>query len=102
MNNTVSHVLLKSKGTLMMLLEFQLNDVGFFLSVAKESDDKFHPLAVMHRDETFKCPFCRKKGVLCDVLNDNILSLFHQAIEHPAVRLEWLYIDYIGKDDSHE
>ena len=58
--------------------------------------DKVYELVTVYHEFKHKCEYCGKRGngSICEDLEDQIVDLFHHLIEHPSIRLEWLFIPY--------
>lgn len=75
-------------------ISFTFNDRGYrLLSVL--DNDIFNPACVYH-ETTEWCAFCQKKaiGKNCKPLEPYLNYLFLRLIEHPSIRLKWLYIPH--------
>lgn len=54
------------------------------------------PFAVIHAVRNKKrCRYCEKMLYECHGLSEYQQKLFHRLIEHPSIRLEWLYINHV-------
>ena len=76
-------------------LTFTLEGKKYYMFF-RERRSIYRPFGISH-DFDGRCPFCEDFNInleLCDVLNQHINLMYDRLIEHPAVRLEWLYIPH--------
>ena len=60
--------------------------------ITRKKSNIFQPQFVYHHLET--CPFCDANQSYCPLLTEHKKELFHKLIEHPTIRLEWLYLPH--------
>ena len=92
----MENVAYTDNGTAINLL-FTVKGYNYVLVVQKpkkETDQPF-PLFIDHSydNEKDSCPACGKlKGMICNKLDIQREKWYQQLIEHPSVRLHWLYV----------
>lgn len=81
-----------------MFIYFSVQDYPFRLSLEKR--DAYQPIRVAH-ESRFACPFCNTafKGMTCEPLDYHSNELFRRLIEHPSIRLEWLFLEHSERND---
>lgn len=65
----------------------------------KEVEGTYVAWVVCHED-TYVCPVCNvatdlSTSMTCRFLHEHRRALFKRLVEHPAIRLEWLYLPYV-------
>ena len=77
------------------VLEFKIDGFQYSLFTNKKENGTIYPKAIVHIDNNSSCLYCEKGGIVCPKLQTHREKLFHRLIEHPSIRLEWLYIDHV-------
>lgn len=73
-------------------LDFEVNHHTYSICVTK-GEQAFFPREIFHGPgET--CVFCNNKTYHCPGIEKYMHSLFQQLIEHPSIRLEWLFLEH--------
>ena len=73
-------------------ITFEIDGFRYGLIVSKGGDGLFHPKYIEHFGN---CKYCGNNFVRCHELMNLMRNLFHRLIEHPSIRLEWLYINHV-------
>lgn len=82
-----------------IFLSFDIDSYPYFLSLFKNNQGVFEPRGVYHDSED-RCPLCQSENrqyLGCDPFFPEKHALFLRLIEHPSIRLKWLYIPHIGE-----
>lgn len=78
-----------------MKICFTLDERKYSLNVIKNHRDVFEPDRVYHKSDGV-CPLCHESTFVdCRWFRIHLNDLFNQLIEHPNIRLEWLYLDHV-------
>ena len=80
---------------------FRANGQRFYLFLMKP-DSVYRPRGIAH-DTDECCVFCQKdqrKNSNCEVLQPYLNNLYHRLVEHPSIRLEWLYISHDERKEN--
>lgn len=92
----IQHVHVK-EDTFFYEIYFTLNEFTFSFVVYKphQTSSAFQVQSVFHESGEH-CPFCKKirYQVKCDVLHEDVKSLFQQVISTNTLRLIWLFREY--------
>ena len=80
------------------LLNFELEGATYNLFVEQNDYHQYVPLYVHHavdawEDEPPVCPVCKCNGISCEELERNIEDLFYSLIDHPSIRMHWLFLE---------
>lgn len=73
---------------------FTIDESSYVLYAEQGLDGLFYPTCIEHLKGK-KCPYCETNSRACLGFSGFKKELFHRLIEHPSIRLEWLYIDHI-------
>lgn len=81
-------------------LEFNLEGGLYYLILKRNSLGEFFPFSLFHNSGDL-CTHCHKRDIFmrCHALYLHRNAIFHQLIQNPSIRLEWLYLPYEGKDE---
>lgn len=91
--SNVSHYKLSSNDG--FFLYFTIDGNRYNLHTIVRGDGKFCPTDVYHLASSTTCTYCTKGSAKCPGLTEKRIEVFHRLIEHPSIRLEWLYIDHV-------
>lgn len=91
---TLSNVYQEMPVTNIIDIFFCLENVPYLLRTLKVSE-LYKPIDVYHKLNQ-RCNYCGSKeyGGYCAALDSQSENLFRRLIEHPSIRLEWLYLPY--------
>lgn len=77
------------------VLEFEIDGFPYNLFTKKNKNGTYYPNDIVHFGNNASCPYCEKGELVCSQLKTQLRELFHRLIEHPSIRLEWLYINHV-------
>lgn len=80
----------------LITIHFKIEEVPYRLHVYGDKFGVFQPFEISHSSDDF-CRLCKKehkKRRICSILDEHTTGIFQQLIQHPSIRLEWLYIPY--------
>ena len=90
----ITNVYQKKKYDRRMAIYFTIEGFHYRLYAEKQEYGIFYPTDVLHQEHRRECNYC-DKVTICPGLKVYLLELFHRLIEHPSIRLEWLYINHV-------
>lgn len=76
---------------------FTIENREYQLIVIKHlPSNKFEADSIYHNDDDDEgaCSFCRNEKAYCSTLNTYRDFIFKRLIEHPSIRLKWLYLPH--------
>lgn len=82
-------------------INFDLNNMGYQLHVSQDKKGVFFPTEIFHITNIQQCPYCDGSEAGCDGLKKYKKDFFHRLIGFPSIRLEWLYLAYEPKKETH-
>lgn len=73
---------------------FTVEDQAF--SIRTLNQQGFYRPTFVYHESLATCPLCRGYGLHsgCSVLLQELWQVFLKLVEHPSIRLEWLYLPY--------
>ncbi|MCY9018639.1 hypothetical protein MOF32_25180 [Priestia megaterium] len=75
-------------------IEFSIDGFRYKLYTSKQEDGVVTPHHITHLEKNIDCNYCEKNSAFCLSLMEHSQELFHQLIEFPRTRLEWLYLTH--------
>ena len=77
-------------------IHFQIDEFPYSLAASRMVREYFSPVSIRHRSADL-CPHCQRNNILlkCPILDFHRTALFHQLIQVPSIRLEWLYLPHV-------
>ena len=79
-------------------LDFEVNQHTYSMCVTK-GEQAFFPTEIFHETRE-KCAFCNNESYHCPGIEKYMHPLFQQLIEHPSIRLEWLFLEHPERNDE--
>lgn len=74
-------------------IHFTVDTQSYFLEMYK-TQDAYRPSSVWHYEGQL-CSFCHKRSAKqCEPLRSQLNELYQALIEHPSIRLEWLFLPH--------
>ena len=77
------------------IIRFEIDGVGYRLHTEVSKEGMFYPFNLIHQHDDNRCNYCDRSSKSCRELAKFQQELFYRLIEHPSIRLEWLYIDHV-------
>lgn len=77
------------------ILSFSIDGFRYELHTSEKKNSIVYPSTVFHERNSDDCTYCKEGWIECQGLKKHLLELFHALIEHPSIRLEWLYLSHV-------
>lgn len=77
------------------IIRFEIDGIEYRLHTEGSTAGTVYPFNIIHQSEDNDCNYCDKSSKQCRALSKYQDELFHRLIEHPSIRLEWLYIHHV-------
>lgn len=75
-------------------IKFELPTGKYELFLSQYREGVYYPAEIYHITNIPQCPYCDGQRIHCEGLRNYKKELFRRLIEHPSIRLEWLYLEY--------